>query len=113
LRLAGQKNKFVKISPPMPERGIEKGILIGSKLITMKPFLLLLLLLSLISANAQDKWPTQTWPKTSPEKLNLNADSLAALDRDFAAGKYGNVDGMLIIRHGQNCTSRKPLKKVV
>ena len=26
---------------------------------------------------------------------------LAALDSDIAAGKYGNIDGMLVIRHGK------------
>lgn len=67
----------------------------------MKLNFLLLLLLSVISAKSQNVWPTQGWAKTSPEKLNLNADSLTALDRDFASGKYGHVDGMLIIRHGQ------------
>ena len=57
-----------------------------SKLNTMKPILTFLFFLNLLSVNAQDKWPTQAWTKTSPEKLNLNPDSLAAVDRDFAAG---------------------------
>jgi len=64
-------------------------------------YLLMLFSFSVISANSQDVWPTQGWAKTSPGKVNLIADSLAALDRDFASGKYGHVDGMLIIRHGQ------------
>lgn len=67
----------------------------------MKPIFPLLLLLAVFSAHSQNTWPIPDWTKTSPEKLNMNADSLAALDRDFAAGKYGHVDGMLIIRHGQ------------
>lgn len=62
---------------------------------------LLLLSLGVLSVNGQNLWPTQGWTKTSPGKLNLNADSLTALDRDFASGKYGHVDGLLIIRHGQ------------
>jgi len=64
-------------------------------------YLLMLFSFSVISANSQDVWPTQGWAKTSPGKVNLIADSLAALDRDFASGKYGHVDGMLIIRRGQ------------
>ena len=58
--------------------------------------LLMLFSFSVISANSQDVWPTQGWAKTSPDKVNLIADSLAALDRDFASGKYGHVDGMLL-----------------
>ncbi len=43
----------------------------------------------------------QSWPVSTPEKLGLDATVLAALDADIAAGKYGNTDSMLVIRHGQ------------
>ena len=42
-----------------------------------------------------------TWPVSTPEKLGLDGSVLAALDADIAAGKYGNTDSMLVIRHGQ------------
>ncbi|WP_373549753.1 hypothetical protein [Haliscomenobacter sp.] len=64
------------------------------KLIFKNSFLLLLLCVSVISASSQNLSPTQGWAKTSPDKLNLIADSLIALDRDFASEKYGHVDGI-------------------
>jgi CubicO group peptidase (beta-lactamase class C family) len=45
--------------------------------------------------------PRTAWPVSTPEKLGLDASELAALDTDIAAGKYGNTDSMLVIRHGQ------------
>ena len=55
----------------------------------------------IVSVNSQQQWPTNEWLKTTPQKVDLIADSLIALDRDFASGKYGQVDNMLIIRHGK------------
>jgi CubicO group peptidase (beta-lactamase class C family) len=46
-------------------------------------------------------WPTKDWPSTEPRAVGLNAKVLDALDADIAAGKYGYIDSMLIIRHGQ------------
>jgi CubicO group peptidase (beta-lactamase class C family) len=43
----------------------------------------------------------QAWPVSTPEKLGLDRTVLEALDADIAAGKYGNTDSMLVIRHGQ------------
>ena len=51
--------------------------------------------------NAQHAWPLQEWAVSAPQSQSMNADSLLAFDNDIAAGKYGNVDGMLIIRHGK------------
>ena len=45
---------------------------------------------------AQSVWPTAT-----PAAVGLNAKVLDAFDADIAAGKYGNVDGMLVIRRGK------------
>ena len=41
------------------------------------------------------------WPKGTPTSVGLDGGVLAQLDADLAAGKYGYVDGMLIIRHGK------------
>src|SRR5215470_3236641 len=41
------------------------------------------------------------WPVTTPQAVGLDAGALAQLDADIAGGKYGNVDSMLVIRHGK------------
>ena len=53
------------------------------------------------SLNAQSQWPTNAWPSTTPRAVGLDPAVLAALDADIAAGKYGYIDGMLVIRHGK------------
>jgi len=46
-------------------------------------------------------WPTRDWPTASPEAVDLDSSALQALDREVAAGQYGYVDGILLIRHGR------------
>ena len=46
-------------------------------------------------------WPTNGWRVSTPEKLKLRPGILAQLDDDIARGKYGNTNGMLIIRRGE------------
>ncbi len=64
-------------------------------------FTALFIFLLALTANAQDQWPTKNWNYTTPKAAGLNADSLASFDKELASGKYGNIDGMLIIRHGK------------
>ena len=52
-------------------------------------------------APAQEPWPTRDWASASPAEVGLDAKVLAAFDADPAAGKYGLVDSMLVIRHGR------------
>ena len=52
-------------------------------------------------ATAQSPWPTKSWPSAEPRAVGLDPEVLSALDADIAAGKYGYIDSMLIIRHGQ------------
>jgi hypothetical protein len=54
-----------------------------------------------IDAVAQESWPTKRWPTATPQSVGLDARELAGFDADLAAGKYGHMDGMLIIRHGK------------
>jgi CubicO group peptidase (beta-lactamase class C family) len=61
----------------------------------------LLWMVSGIVAGAQSLPPAQEWPTAAPAKLGLDAAGLAALDSDLAAGKYGLVDSMLVIRCGK------------
>ena len=43
----------------------------------------------------------QSWPVTTPQAVGLDPKVLAELDADIAAGKYGYVDSLLVIRHGK------------
>ena len=51
--------------------------------------------------SGQSPWPTKSWPTSTPPAEGLDAKVLGAFDADIAAGKYGNVDSMLVIRHGK------------
>jgi CubicO group peptidase (beta-lactamase class C family) len=62
---------------------------------------LVALLLTAGPLNAQSHRSGGPWPKATPAAVGLDPAVLAQLDADFAAGKYGYVDGMLIIRHGK------------
>jgi CubicO group peptidase (beta-lactamase class C family) len=52
-------------------------------------------------ASAQTTWPTRGWPTATPAAVGLNAKVIDSLDSEVAAGKYGNVDRLLVIRHGR------------
>ena len=54
-----------------------------------------------LSAFGQTPWPTTQWEVAPPSRLGLNKDSLISLDRELASGKYGHIDGLLVIRHGK------------
>jgi len=43
----------------------------------------------------------QAWPVSTPGAEGVDANALSALDAGLAAGEHGNVDGLLIIRHGK------------
>jgi CubicO group peptidase (beta-lactamase class C family) len=57
----------------------------------------LLLVTMALGANA---FPTKGWPQSTSGAQGMDRAVLEAFDRDLAAGKYGYVDGMLVIRHG-------------
>ena len=70
----------------------------------MRASLALLLLLSAgwaVRAVGQSDAPTAKWPTATPASVGLDAKVLADFDADIAGGKYGNVDSMLVIRHGK------------
>jgi CubicO group peptidase (beta-lactamase class C family) len=52
-------------------------------------------------------WPTRGWPTSSPEAVGLEPRALQALDREIAAGQYGYVDGIVLIRHGRIAFERR------
>ena len=53
------------------------------------------------SALAQAASPTRGWPVATPQAVGLDAKVLAGLDSEIASGRYGNVDRLLVIRHGR------------
>lgn len=57
-------------------------------------------------AGAQDQFPTKGWAKAEPANVGLDLRALSALDADIAAGKYGLVDAMLVVRCGKQVYER-------
>jgi CubicO group peptidase (beta-lactamase class C family) len=49
---------------------------------------------------AQEPAAGKDWPKGAPGDFGFRAEKLAAFDADIAAGKYGIVDSMLVLRCG-------------
>ena len=62
---------------------------------------LLLIAASATTSVAQQTWPTKGWPTATPQAVGLNAAVLDSIDREISSGTYGNVDRMLVIRHGR------------
>lgn len=60
-----------------------------------------LLLGLLLGSPSEAPWPTKAWPGATPESQGLNPAVLEALSSEFAAGKHGYVDAMLVIRRGR------------
>lgn len=63
--------------------------------------LMLLAILWAAPLPAQDIWPTRQWPAASPGAVGLDSAVLASFAADIASGRYGLVDGMLVIRQGK------------
>jgi CubicO group peptidase (beta-lactamase class C family) len=63
----------------------------------------LVLLLSALprTGRAQDTFPGRTWPTATPASVGLNAAVLDSIASEIAAGKYGYVDRMVVIRRGR------------
>lgn len=62
--------------------------------------LALVVLLVTLASQAQLA-PGKSWPVATPQAVGLDAAALAAFDADIKSGKYGNVDSLLILRHGK------------
>ena len=60
----------------------------------------------ILSPPAQSQMSVGDWPVTKPAAVGLDAGALASLDADIAAGKYGLVDSLLIIRDGKQALAR-------
>ena len=57
--------------------------------------------LLLVMALGATAFPTKAWPESTPEAESMDSKILSALDAELAAGKYGYVDSMLVIRRGR------------
>jgi len=53
------------------------------------------------SGEISASWPTAGWPESNPAAQGMSAAVLERLDAEFAAGKHGYIDGMLVIRNGR------------
>jgi CubicO group peptidase (beta-lactamase class C family) len=62
---------------------------------------LALVCLLALTASAQTIWPTKGWPTTTLDAAKINRAVVDSIDSEIAAGRYGYVDRMLIIRHGR------------
>jgi CubicO group peptidase (beta-lactamase class C family) len=54
-----------------------------------------------VCASPQASLSEQDWPVSTPATEGVDGNALAALDAELAAGIHGNVDGLLVIRHGK------------
>jgi CubicO group peptidase (beta-lactamase class C family) len=52
-------------------------------------------------------WPGAAWPAATPESQGLPTEPFDALDRAIAAGTYGNIDRMLVIRNGRRVVDKR------
>ncbi|MFN8651297.1 MAG: serine hydrolase [Gemmatimonadales bacterium] len=50
---------------------------------------------------AQSPRDPQHWPTATPARVGLNVAVLDSLDREIKEGRYGNVDRVVVIRHGK------------
>jgi len=52
-------------------------------------------------------WPGATWATSTPQEQGLDAAPMTALADDVAAGRYGYVDQLLVVRHGFKVLDRR------
>jgi len=52
------------------------------------------------AADEGRKWPTGEWDTATPESQQVDVAVLDELDRQFASGDHGNIDGMTVYRNG-------------
>ena len=53
------------------------------------------------AGTTEPAWPTKGWTTSTPEAEGLDPAVLTALHDEFAAGRHGYIDSMLVIRHGR------------
>jgi len=63
--------------------------------------LVALIVLIASSAHAESEYPANRWKASTPGAESVNVEVLAALDKEFASGTHGYIDGMLVSRNGR------------
>jgi CubicO group peptidase (beta-lactamase class C family) len=58
-------------------------------------------------ADAATLWPTHGWEKATPASVGVDESTLAAFDKDLAAGKFDLVDSFAVFRCGKRVFERK------
>jgi CubicO group peptidase (beta-lactamase class C family) len=58
-------------------------------------------------ADAATLWPTHGWEKATPASVGVDESTLAAFDKDLAAGKFDLVDSFAVFRCGKLVFERK------
>ena len=53
------------------------------------------------AAPAPAIWPTKAWLESTPQAQGMESAPLEAFDRELAAGTFGYVDSVLVIRNGR------------
>ena len=66
-----------------------------------RPIALLVLAIAIAAAIAAQEAPSRDWPTARPEAVGLDSGKLSALDTEIAAGTFGHVDSLLVIRSGR------------
>ena len=59
------------------------------------------------AARQDAPWPTRGWSTSTPQAQGLDPAPLAALDRALAAGTYGHVDRLVVVRNGYLIASHR------
>ena len=73
---------------------------------------LLLVASAAVSSFAQQRgeWPTAAWTRGTPESQGFDPAIFAKIDRDVAAGTYGNIDHLLVVRNGSLVVDKRYLR---
>jgi len=50
---------------------------------------------------AESVWPGAQWAQADPASVGLDQEAIETLSAEIEAGRHGNIDSMMIIRHGQ------------
>jgi CubicO group peptidase (beta-lactamase class C family) len=66
-----------------------------------------LLVLGMLGHVTADGQAAKALPVTTLKEVGLDAAKLASFDAEIASGKYGNVDSLLILRHGKVAYDRR------
>lgn len=92
----------VKPPPSARQPGLlDVGLESAGETIQVSAWLTILLLVAAqATLPAAEYWPTRGWQTSPPEDQGMDSRALEALDREFAEGKHGYVNGMLVVRNG-------------